>query len=153
MCFFPRILESLPPLPRQHSAAIGCTKNYQPIGVSVHSHCVESFEGLLQQCRRGRGCSKYEKNTIFPEHPVSQLPMQKNCHLTKMIIDFKYLLCIWLQGLPSRCWAAWLTCRRSCATSTRGPPAPSRPGLSQNWRPNRLNMFQNFHLQFSKYTL
>ena len=34
--FFPRILESLPPLPRQHSAAIGCTKNYQPIGVTVH---------------------------------------------------------------------------------------------------------------------
>ena len=28
--FFSRILESLPPLPRQHSAAaIGCTKNYQ----------------------------------------------------------------------------------------------------------------------------
>ena len=31
--FFPRILKSLPPLPVQHSAAIGCTKNYQPIGV------------------------------------------------------------------------------------------------------------------------
>ena len=26
--FFPRILDSLPPFPRQHSAAIGCTKNY-----------------------------------------------------------------------------------------------------------------------------
>ena len=47
--FFTRILESLPPLPRQHSAAIGCTKNFQPIGVTVHSHCVESFEGLLQR--------------------------------------------------------------------------------------------------------
>ena len=44
--FFPRILESLPLLPRQHSAAIGCTKKYQPIGVTVHSHCVESFEGI-----------------------------------------------------------------------------------------------------------
>ena len=33
----PRILESLPPLPRQHSAAIGCTKNDQPIGVAVHT--------------------------------------------------------------------------------------------------------------------
>ena len=42
--FFPRIFESLPPLPRQHhSAVIGCTKNYQPIGVTIHSHCVESF--------------------------------------------------------------------------------------------------------------
>ena len=35
--FFPRILESLPPLPCcQYSAVIGCTKNYQPIGVAVH---------------------------------------------------------------------------------------------------------------------
>ena len=32
--FFPRIFESLPPLPCQHSAVIGCTKNYQPIGVN-----------------------------------------------------------------------------------------------------------------------
>ena len=49
--FFPRILEILPPLPRQlllSSAAIGCTKNYQPIGVTVYTHCVEGFEGLLQ---------------------------------------------------------------------------------------------------------
>ena len=67
--FFPRILESLSPLPRQHSASIGCTINYQPIGVTVHSHCVESFEGLLQQ---GRGCSELWKNTIFPEHPVDK---------------------------------------------------------------------------------
>ena len=56
--FFPKIIEILPPLPRQHSAAIGCTKNYQPIGVTVHSHCVESFEGLLQRCRRGMGYSE-----------------------------------------------------------------------------------------------
>ena len=55
--FFPKILESLSPLPRQHSAAIYCTKKL-PIGVTVHSHCVESFEGLLQRCRRGRGCSE-----------------------------------------------------------------------------------------------
>ena len=41
LCFFPRILESLPPLPHYHSAAIGCT-NFQPIGVTVHSHCVEN---------------------------------------------------------------------------------------------------------------
>ena len=49
-CYFLRILESLRPFPRQHSAAIGCTKNYQPIGVTVLSHCVDSFEGLLQRC-------------------------------------------------------------------------------------------------------
>ena len=65
MCFFPRVLESLPPLPRQHSAAIGCTKSYQPIGVTVHSHCVESFEGLLQRCRLGRGCSELWKTQFF----------------------------------------------------------------------------------------
>merc|ERR1711946_60443 len=56
--FFSRILESLPPLPRQHSSSIGCKKNYQPIGLTVHSHCVESFEGLLQRCRRGRDRSE-----------------------------------------------------------------------------------------------
>ena len=44
--FFPRILKSLPPLPRQHSAAISCTKNYQPIGVTEHSHWVKSFEAM-----------------------------------------------------------------------------------------------------------
>ena len=72
--FFSKILESLPPLlPRQHSAAIGCcTINNQPIGVTVHSQWVESFEGLLQRCRRGRGCSELWKNTIFSEHPVLQ---------------------------------------------------------------------------------
>ena len=45
-------------------------KNYQPIGVTVRSHCVEIFEGLLQRCRLGRGCSELWKNTIFPEHTV-----------------------------------------------------------------------------------
>ena len=68
--FFPRILESLPPFPRQHSAAIGCTKSYQPIGVTVlHSHSVESFEDVGE----GRGCSDLLKNTNFPEHPVPSL--------------------------------------------------------------------------------
>merc|ERR1711860_140087 len=70
LCFFPRILESLPPLPRRHSAAIGCTKNYQPIGVTLHSHCVGSFEALLQRCRRGGDTIDCKKNTIFPELPV-----------------------------------------------------------------------------------
>ena len=34
------------------SPALGCYwlyKNYQPIGMTVHSHCVESFEGVLQR--------------------------------------------------------------------------------------------------------
>ena len=69
MCFFPRKFATSP------SAALGCYwlyKNYQPIGVTVHSYCVESFEGLLQRCRRGRVCNELWKNTIFPEHPVSK---------------------------------------------------------------------------------
>ena len=70
--FFPRILESLPPLPRQHSAAIGCTKN--TIGVTVHSHCIESFESLLRRCRQRKGgfavnCEKTQffLKTLCPE--------------------------------------------------------------------------------------
>ena len=35
--FSPRILKSLPPLPRQNSAVIGCTINYQPIGVTMYT--------------------------------------------------------------------------------------------------------------------
>ena len=65
--FFSRSLESLPPHPHQHSAAIGCTKYYQPIGVTVHSHCIESFEGVYSEGGIAVNC---EKNTIFPEHPV-----------------------------------------------------------------------------------
>ena len=49
-------------------------KSYQLIGVAVHLHCIESFEVLLQRCRRGRGCNEWWKNTIFPEHPVHNLP-------------------------------------------------------------------------------
>ena len=45
-------------------------KNYQLIRITVHLHSVESFEGLLQRCRRGRACSELWKNTIFPEHPL-----------------------------------------------------------------------------------
>ena len=39
--FSPGIVSILRPLLPQH-----CTKNYQPIGVTVHSHCVECFEAL-----------------------------------------------------------------------------------------------------------
>ena len=56
--FFARIFIILSPLPRKHWAAVGCTKIGQPIGATVHSHCVKSFEGFLQRCRRGRGCSE-----------------------------------------------------------------------------------------------
>ena len=65
LCFFPRILESLPPLPRQDSAAVGCTKNYQPIGVTVHSHCVESFEGIFSDVGEGGVAVNCEKTQFF----------------------------------------------------------------------------------------
>ena len=67
--FFPWILESLPPLPRQHSAAIGCTKIYQPIGLTIHSHWAESFEGPLKLCRQGKGCSELWKKHNFSWTP------------------------------------------------------------------------------------
>ena len=37
LCFFPRIFIIWRPLLRQHWAAIGCTKNDQPVRVTVHS--------------------------------------------------------------------------------------------------------------------
>ena len=57
-CVFSKNFRKFAPLPRQHSAAMGCAKNYQPMEATVHSHCVESFGGLLKRCRRGRGCSE-----------------------------------------------------------------------------------------------
>ena len=69
--FFSRIFESLPPLPRQHSAAIGCTKKYQPIEVTVHSHCVESFEGRLAE----GGVA------VNSEHPVHDASLSLSDHL------------------------------------------------------------------------
>ena len=62
---------------------IGCTKNYQSIGVTVNSHCVESFEGRLQRCRWGRGCSELWKSTIFPGHPV----LKYSVKVSRSIID------------------------------------------------------------------
>ena len=65
--FFSRILKSLQPLPRQHSAVIGCTKNCtkKPIGVTVHSHCVESFEGLYSDVGEGGIAVNCEKTQFF----------------------------------------------------------------------------------------
>ena len=72
--FFSKII--LPPLPRKQWDAIGCTEIGQigqQIGVTIHSHCVESFESHLQRYV-GVGWVAFdnEKNTIFPEHPVAK---------------------------------------------------------------------------------
>ena len=57
-------------------------KNYQSIGVFVHSHCVKSFNGLLQWCRRERGCSELWKNTILPLNTL----YMKHCFFEPLII-------------------------------------------------------------------
>ena len=82
-------------------AVIGCTKNHQPIEVTVHSHCVESFEGLLQRCRRGRGCSELSKNTIFPEHPVQAVPyLLPNRFIQIKLFNIKKIPCMkYLNGI------------------------------------------------------
>ena len=49
--FFPKNY-FYPPLPRKHWAAIGykgIDQIDQPIGATVHSKCVESFDNLLQR--------------------------------------------------------------------------------------------------------
>ena len=64
-CFFREFSE----FATSPSAAIGCTKKLpanRSDSVCLHSHCVESFEGLLQRCRRARGCSELWKNDFFP---------------------------------------------------------------------------------------
>ena len=55
-----------PPLPRKHWAAIGCTDIGKPIEVIVHSHCVESFENLLQRyVGEGKVAADNEKTYFF----------------------------------------------------------------------------------------
>ena len=81
--FFSRILDNLPPLPRQHSAAIGCTKNYQPIGVILYTRI--ALRALNVSCsdvgEGGVAANCEKKNTIFPEHPVHELILNSICVL------------------------------------------------------------------------
>ena len=67
--FFPRILESLSTPPRQHSAAIGCTKNYQPIGVAVHSHCVRALKVSYSDVGKGGFAENCEKTPCISHIP------------------------------------------------------------------------------------
>ena len=58
-------LPVLPP-PRKDLAAIGCTEIGRPIGVTVHLHCVESFENPLQRYGgEGRVAMDNEKTQFF----------------------------------------------------------------------------------------
>ena len=56
---FIEFLESLPPLSRQHLAALGCTKNYQRIGVTVHSHTGEGVVAV--NCEK----TQFFPNTLY----------------------------------------------------------------------------------------
>ena len=60
--FFSKILKGLPLLPRQHSAAIGCTKN-----LALRWELSRSLTAMLGEGGVAVHC---EKNTFFPEHPV-----------------------------------------------------------------------------------
>ena len=63
MCFSQGISSILRSLLRQHWAAIGCTENGQPIGVTVH------LKDELFSYFRGWVAVNWE-NTIFIERPV-----------------------------------------------------------------------------------
>ena len=57
----------MPPLPpRQHSANICCTKNDQPIVVTVHSHCVRALQVSYRDVGEGgRVAVNCEKTQFF----------------------------------------------------------------------------------------
>ena len=63
--FSPRILESLPPLLRQHSVAIGCTKNYQPIGVLYTRITLRDLKVSYSAVGEGGVAVNFEKNPQF----------------------------------------------------------------------------------------
>ena len=83
------------------SPALGCYwlyKNYQPIGVTVHSHCVESFEGLLQRCRRGRGCSELWIKTQF----FFNILYHHSYHIEAATREFSKFCCLHIQGVQEK---------------------------------------------------
>ena len=64
-CFFRRILKSLPPLPRQHWAAIGRSKNCQSKGLTVHSNRVEKMKTSLAAIFRRGIWMKKKKTRVY----------------------------------------------------------------------------------------
>ena len=70
--FFPRILGSLPPLPRQQSTAIGCSDNRSDCKAYTR---IELRALKVSYIDVGEGGVKVncEKTQFFPEHPVNRL--------------------------------------------------------------------------------
>ena len=84
----------LRPLPRKDRAAIGCTEKGLSIRMTVHWD-LRSDE--LISYMQGMGCSKFRKNTIFNEHPVSKRylidtknKMVARMHLLRLHINIYY---------------------------------------------------------------
>ena len=76
------ILADLLPLPRQHSAVIGCTENCWAIGVIVNS-----FEGFYSNVGE-EGDEGNCENTIFLEHPVHKKVVINHAFFNGMICGF-----------------------------------------------------------------
>ena len=93
--FFPRISNILRPLPRKDRAAIGCTKNGQPIRVTVHSDLrSDELISYMQEI----GCSKFGKNTIFNEHPVRKQHTRVK-DISKRVFVFVFVcLVVWKES-------------------------------------------------------
>jgi len=68
--FFPKNSQKFATSPSLALVCYWLYKKGQPIGATVHSHCIENFDGHLKlYVGKGRGCSEVLKNTILPEHP------------------------------------------------------------------------------------
>ena len=55
----------MPPLPRQHSAAIGCTKLYQLIEVTVHCIALSALKVSYSDVGEGGVAVNCEKSQLF----------------------------------------------------------------------------------------
>ena len=81
-CVFFKNLKIWQSLNHQHWPAIGCSKNGQPIRVTLHLDLLHRRVALFMQ---GIGWSELGKNTIFNEHPVGLVGGQLVVTLWKSI--------------------------------------------------------------------
>ena len=138
--FLPRILESLPPLPRQHSVAIGCSKNYQPKGVTMYTRIAvralkvsysDACEGGVLQWNVKKHnfswtpciCLKYIFKT--PNEGILRWPLEQRWQLVEPLEPQQQ------QHAPPRC--------------LRRPQAP--PGQQEEHRAQLGQLVQHLHHQ------
>ena len=123
---------------RQHSAAIGCTKNYQPLGVTVHSYSVESLEWIVEKhifswtpckyivCTRNIVIYPYISPTADP-HPLHRLPQP-------LLLPLPLLL---LLLLPPPCSSLTPACSprpsQACSSTPSPSSCPSSPAKKVSW--------------------